>query len=454
MILLSPRGCLHKLPWLLAAFGVVTGLRMGVARAEHSVVAEIQAAIDSSQESSQALETSIAREKASLEKLAQLHSKRQATWREVAEQHVTVASLEAKRKAAREFADFVVALRESAENARDDISQSGQSYCTDLRIAALRLNAALAQAGGELRAAEISLRREQQRLAAKERLFAAGFASALEIKQARHNRQAAAELVEKLAFERAARREAYEALVGCSGDSAIREPIEKLEMDDVRPESLPSRMFSHSAGLGKLLRLRQSRCAAVASGATIGAQRQMCEELMLRLTASQKRGAHMECEIEQAFLDVELLKARQVDASERVTILRLAEKCLVAQCLEEPSAVSIVTALSPEFAGLTATALLGEAQRLSAVPERASHAAPTPPSRLRESNIIDWIISGRNPREISRATYFPGSRSPEPIYFDYYQSGIRRTDLPHQVREQFAPGSIPWYLPGSPTNFR
>jgi len=41
-----------------------------------------------------------------------------------------------------------------------------------------------------------------------------------------------------------------------------------------------------------------------------------------------------------------------------------------------------------------------------------------------------------------------------PAYYDYYAFGKRRSDRRPPRRGYWSYGTPPWYLPGSPTNFR
>src|SRR5439155_21502924 len=66
----------------------------------------------------------------------------------------------------------------------------------------------------------------------------------------------------------------------------------------------------------------------------------------------------------------------------------------------------------------------------------------------------NWPNRGQFARESTAVFGDRNIRIREPSYSDYYAFGIRRIDVPPPVKNGFFCGGLPWYLPGSTTNFK
>lgn len=427
-----------------------------IANADESAKEAIQAAASAGHELLRSLDARLAREKARLAGLVQLRSRGQATWREVAEQQVVVASLAAERKGADEHSAFVAKFSKRAEGAEPDQAERSMScfyHGPTLQVATRNLLEAKVRAVGELRVAEVALKRQRIQLTALEQLFAKGCASERELAQARDNVRDADLLVERLASERLSRIKSFEIpsqLPASAGADCCGAPNETL---DIRPDALPPSLLANPASVQGLLELRGGRGTATAASEAIAAQLEFVKALLDRLTKAKIRSAGAEREIEHVRLDVEHSQALQLAAQERMQLLRLKEQQFVAMCLEQGSV---------EPLGQESIPWLISAQPQRTVTDRSlpNHCGRRRPysthdaNALTERELSGWTMQGKVTRGVFGSATAADIGLREPAYSDYYEFGIRRTDLPPRIRSGFAPGGIPWYLPGSPTNFK
>src|SRR5262249_11565903 len=158
---------------------VALGLTLGVfcqriALAEHSPHAEISSAELANDERARTINNRLESERSTLEKLIELQKLGHATWLEVAQKKNAVASLEAQQKSAVEFAFLIRSLRQRLarmDQHDDELSSVGDWHSALLAIT-LQIAAARAQAKGEMRAAQVMLKRQQFRAGALQQLLA------------------------------------------------------------------------------------------------------------------------------------------------------------------------------------------------------------------------------------------------------------------------------------------
>jgi hypothetical protein len=378
----------------------------------------------------------------------------------------------------------------------------------DLQLATYRVAWLEANATGRLKSAETELRRQQQRLAAIERLRAEGFATADEVQQSRdlmeeselrleEERQRLASLQRIcVAIESSSSLTAAELRKGF-GAQLNSEAIwpQQIRADRARLNHLIDlrRLYfdlqGQRAGTQCELEMRRAcaeklRQAVTASTASISASASHARagELSATLAAGEKR------ELESLQLAIETLTAQVQDYDEKMSILAWEEKRFIAQCTqqEQRGDTSFVAVLEDVAAAKQASFSFLESRELDlydgitqicaesrylqftfdqrqCMPVNLSAPLTSSSARRLKSRTEQQLLSRSSIefRPMQMETLRTGSpvsgpNSLGPVYtggsgsYYNYPNGILRAEL----RRQAPVGQIPWYLPGSPNNFR
>jgi hypothetical protein len=329
-----------------------------------------------------------------------------------------------------------------------------------LQEAGLRIAAARAQAAGELRAAQVEVRRKTLALEAIEKLRAEGLASPQEVAEAKEQAQIAQAALqrEKSSHERLA--ESYSVI--CSKDG---EPGAAVRAE-MTPRSLPDAIWSHDAGLRQLIALRTSRLAAEAQRAALAARLKMLDELCRRLEQAHRKAGGENRELEVARLDIEYFQALSQAAQECSQVLALAEGFLALLNREPSFIAALERPLDGEapiwadpFAWLPPNWLTPESERATGSAPRTSRSPTSAVPRESSPGLSGWrVFNWRSPdfgiRSECGPPNFNSTPFREPSYAEYYAFGNRRTDAPPAPCRASPFGFPPWYLPGSSTNFK
>ncbi|HEY2411835.1 MAG TPA: hypothetical protein VGI40_06320 [Pirellulaceae bacterium] len=446
----------HHRPQLIAAGLILCILSLPTAARGKSPIAEINSAESANNEQSRAIENRLALEKSKLEKLIELQQQGHATWLEVAHCQVAVASLEAQLKSAREFALFVSALRQHiAASAPDhgDNPSNDSDWLSALPAITFQLAAARAQAHGDLQAARLSLQRHQLRAATIEQLAATSAATSEEQITARRDLQTAQSLVNRVSSQHERDVQSHHELLQSSAACDFTDHIAALSVQELHPDELPSRLLTRGDFVHSLLQLRHNHHLATSRRETITFQRSLTNELLIRTETAQRQTHRANSELNRLRLDREILQAEQSAADERRTLLHLEELWFVAASAPQP-----IDALPPVLRIDSPTSALpifaqGLGTHLSAGQQSPLTAAAWQPVAP------NWPINNWSATRQLVAPSLPLSgnanvRYSEPNYADFYINGNRRLDAPSISNNFFRSGGLPWYLPGSTTNFK
>jgi hypothetical protein len=260
-----------------------------------------------------------------------------------------------------------------------DVSFVRHNSNAALRDATLRVAAAEAAAIGELRAAEIALKRKQLRRDAMLQLHAEGFASEREVDHTRDDVSTAEALVAQLADRRTRLAQSYEDLREANGNhgsaaevryrassgSELPDRPAESYTDPIHTGEVPDTVLEHVWAVEHLIGLRQGRCAASARRVALDAEARMLEELRRKLAQTGLSGDSIRRELENLRLDVEDHQARSLAATERLTALRLEEARFVRQFLAQLNggATGPTEAEAPPFQSIRVVAADGAKAR-------------------------------------------------------------------------------------------
>ncbi len=385
----------------------------GVVGSEREGVAAIETALADCDRSQAAVVEELGKRTSLFAKLEQLRAEGHATWREVAEERVRIESLEGARRATDVLADF---CRACLADCGEFETQTPSGGFDEARC---ELMLARRQATAGLRVAELEVWRNERLLSALEALVGLGHATATGVNQAR----------ERVAGARA--------VFG----RVTKELANGQEADEVLGEDLSQQ----TKFVGRRLELRKIYCAGRARQAAVAARIAFQTELVERLNEADREINGRREELELARLDLEWLRAMQADCGERLRVVEAEEGLLFAYLIERPRDVlpaitgwlHVDTADWPMIAGRGASEW--RPGRLVVLGVKSQESSHTAREVSRGFKVVEagthWVIG-------------------EPSYADYYAFGNRRTDAPPAARNWFRNGDLPWYLPGSTTNFK
>jgi hypothetical protein len=447
---------MQQRPQFIAVGLVLCILALQSAARGDSPLKELDSAESANNHLSRIIDNRLANEESTLQKLIDLQKQGHASWLEVAHRQLGVASLGSQRKAASQFASFLTVLRQQLSQSQhhdEMFSSHGDFPVVDLSAIALQIAATRAQAHGDLQAARLTLDRNQLRAAAIEKFSTTSAASSEELLAARRDLQSVQSLVDRLSAQRDLNVQSYRKLLESSAaldpeDCAAALPDKELHLDEIPPRLLTRVDFIHS-----LLRFRTERHFNVVRRESISAQASLTNELLRRTNAAQQQLNRANTEIDRIQLDLEILQAEQLATAERQTLLRLEELWFVATSANQPidAALPVLridspTSALPVFAkGLETRLSAGQQSPLTAAAWQP--VAPNWP-------INNWSATRQL---IAPSLPFSGNanvRYSEPNYADFYAFGNLRLDAPSISNNFFRSGGLPWYLPGSTTNFK
>jgi hypothetical protein len=442
--------CPRNLTLVLAA--VVTALHHPVAAAEPSPAAIFLSSELATNDLLTALASRLSIEERTLQALLDLQARGCAPWLEVARQELLLKSLKAQRKSAQEFADFISELRDgSAQMLADD-----PSLVSDWQFALPTINgqivAARAQARGDLQATRLLVKRHILRLSAIEQLNAITPDGPHHTNHAHQSLAEAQADADRLAAQHQHDLAAYQTLELCRGP-VMDEQCGPIARSELQIQEIPSRLLRRSDFVHALLELREHRHLAAIREQTSAAQLSLFEELIRRLEVVNQKTKRAEAEITTARLAAQIQSAERNAAQESQTVLRLQELQLVAlsvirsnETVDQTLRIDSPTSSLPVLARGFETYLDGGQQS----PLTAAAWQPIAPN---------WPINNWSATRPFVAHSLPLSgnanvRYSEPNYNDFYAYGNLRLDAPSIGNNFFRCGGLPWYLPGSTTNFK
>jgi len=406
-------------------------------------------AIDANDESVRRADTKLEQAIARLGSLEKLQEQGYATWREVAEQRANRECVGAQRMAAaksatvlRDLLQIVVESHCTADKKRSVLSGNGY----DMRRAAIGLAATLKDRQGELEAATIACRRAETRLADLETLQAKQLASDVEVAAARIEWKKSGEAVAHLRGEREAAETWWTALRLAAEDDCDAEAVLQTQSER-KIVTVPKEWLRRVEFIGTLVEVRDRQREAEAWGGQAKPWIQFAEELISRLQAIELASDRPHREIEGARSDLAFWRASLRASEERREILRLQEELLIAT--GDSSAEENLGALVRNTTAVDGSAdLLGTHTTI-----RAWNWPGSPVVFSARGGRAGGLPPTQHFLQISPADNFQAT-SAAPIYAEYYVNGNRRRDLPPWARNWFFNGGLPWYLPGSSTNFK
>jgi hypothetical protein len=446
----------HRRPQLFAVGLILCILCLKPGAAADSPIAELNSAELANNEFSRTINNGLANEKSTLEKLVELHQQGHATWLEVAHRQLAVASLEAQLKSAREFDAFLTALRqqiaESAPNHDNNLS-SDSAWLSALPAITLQLAAARAQVHGNLQAARLSLQRHQLCVATIDQLSAINAATSEEQITARRDLQTAQSLLDCLSCQHELDVQSYRELLQSSAECDFHDHTAALSDKEIRPAELSPRPQTRGDFAHVLLQLRSNRHFTTARRESISAQLSLTIEHLHRTEAAHQQLDPTNTELHRLRLDLEILQAQQLAADDRQMLLRLEELWFVAVSATQPSDMPLpvtridsATSALPIFAkGLETNLSAGQQSPLTAAAWQP--VAPNWP-------INNWSATRQTVAPLLPLSGNANVRYSEPNYADFYTFGNVRLDAPSISNNFFRSGGLPWYLPGSTTNFK
>jgi hypothetical protein len=446
-------------PRFIAVGLVLCILALQSAARGDSPLTEIDSAESANNDLSRTIDKRLANEESTLEKLIELENQGHATWLEVCHRQLAVASLDSERKAASQFASFINALRRRLSLAQDrdeDFSSHGDLPVADLSAITLQIAATLAQARGDLQAAQLTLKRHELRVVAIEKLSAATatcVANSEELLAARRDRQNAQSLVIRLSSQHDLDVQSFHEFLQSSTAFDFNDCTVALADKELHSNEIPPRLLTRGDFVRCLLMLRNSFNLTAARREIISAQVSLTNELLRRTQAAQQQLNRTNTEIDRIQLDLKILQAEQLAAEEQITLLRLEELRFVAASASQPNDTALPvlridspTSALPVFAkGLETRLSAGQQSPLTAVAWQP--VAPNWP-------INNWSATRQNVAPSLPLSGNANIRYSEPNYADFYANGNRRLDAPSISNNFFRSGGLPWYLPGSTINFK
>lgn len=403
-----------------------------------------------------AIHSRLIEEKRKIDTLLAMRKQGHASWLEVAEQEARLAFLAADRQAAQELSSFTEALAQRAKTcARMDERDTSSELENAPRLTAttLAIAAALAQSRGQGPASDAAVALQQFQLTALELLHSQGLASQSELASARQTLLAAQALAKELAARRRADVQAFHHLTQSSADFAALDCAATATSEELHFEALPPRLFACRDSIQTLLALRQERIDLAARGEHCTVRLNVLAELLRRLEATPNRTDRAQRESHWIWLNIAYVEALQLATTEQAEILRLAEH-LVPIPGGRPQAQFVLQRQQTEPASWDVIEQIGSRTQVAAERRLSLPAA-----------IVKSSSPGLAPYQASKQTTFsvepfalppPLPAKREPHYADYYANGIRfpSPSLPPAIRRGFFNGGLPWYLPGSTTNFK
>jgi hypothetical protein len=458
----------------------------------------------------------LATENAKMEALNLLECQGHASWREVAEQYVVIASLEAARRATQQLEAYLDAIEKRLQNIGDEgfcaaaknfdsrTEPPAELALNDpaaLRDCNLRLAAYHAAAQGELTAAQISLVRHQLRFDAYEKLHARGHITEQQLEVHRDSVAEAKLFVMRLTEERSEMLQAYELLRAAATTDDETNQVADLVLTAVNdpatpaddpgaaaylPDKLPVPTLADAAALELILNVQRSQYDAMAYIEANGAKLAMLEQLQQRLERAGSMSESRERELQFVQLDIDYVRSLSLAARERLQSFRLAEGCFVRHGLVKVATYDASTSLGTALTRHSHSA--NDVQALPSiewngrrqVPQLSKNLDPPfggaearpPLSPLPPGDNAFWYHgaclqprfwcadqrdSGVASDVPDRAAFYlvPYVSRYRPIdsYWDYYEFGRLRPEIYFRAPSAPTPGVPPWYLPGSPQNY-
>lgn len=374
-----------------------------------------------------------------------------------------------------------------------------------------RVAAAEANAEGQLRAAEILLQRRFIRLEALRSLRANDFSNPAELEHAQRQYAAAKQLVKQIREQRQGLRRQHLVRGGVvnspTATAAVHLTAHKRaerQPDGLRVneflESIPADVFQDGSVVRHLISLYWQTCEAEAEQSFVSHRLAMHREIQQRLEDIARQGPANARELELAILDVQYDEARRQATRERLEILTLEQRRFVRQlqlqirqgrdsaqpfmfAFAEPAASDVIQRVSTDSVaplfdrqpavepirldshllqpGLTAAAVRGagpdprrtglhfEPDRFRMAPELLASLSRSHPYPALRSLETDYRHCAGDSLFVRRSIF-------NESYSSCFAFGIRRIPIgDHSVwRSRTNSFGAPWYLPGSPTNYR